>query len=96
MDRVIKNRILKVLPAEISSRINSLVDSYYDIRRHGGGSLVKDYDSLVTISEKKKLLMRMGRIDADKSYTEEQINQYFNGYMDYIKNRSEHNIGETS
>lgn len=96
MDRVIKNRILKELPAELSSRINSLVDSYYDIRRHGGGSLVKDYDSLETISEKKKLLMRMGRIDADKSYTEEQINQHFNSYMDYIKNRSEHNIGETS
>ncbi len=96
MDRIIKNRILKDLPSEISSRINSLVDSYYDIRRHGGGSLVKDYDTLETIPEKKKLLMRMGRIDADKSYTDEQINQHFNSYMDYIKNRSEHNIGETS
>lgn len=96
MDRVIKNRILKELPKELSSRINSLVDSYYDIRRHGGGSLIKDYDSIETIPEKKKLLMRMGRIDADKSYTEEQINQHFNSYMDYIKNRSEHNIGETS
>ena len=40
--------------------------------------------------------MRMGRIDADKSYTEEQISQHFNSYMDYIKNRSEKNIGETS
>lgn len=96
MDRVIKNRILKVLPIELSSRINSLVDSYYAIRRHGGGSLVKDYDSLKSISEKKNLLMRMGRIDADKSYTDEQINQHFNSYMDFIKNRSEHNIGETS
>lgn len=96
MDRVIKNRILKDLPSELSSRINSLVDSYYAIRRHGGGSLVKDYDLLENISEKKKLLMRMGRIDADKSYTEEQINLHFNSYMDFIKNRSEHNIGETS
>lgn len=96
MDRVIKNRILKDLPSELSSRINSLVNSYYAIRRHGGGSLVKDYDLLENISEKKKLLMRMGRIDADKSYTEEQINLHFNSYMDFIKNRSEHNIGETS
>ena len=96
MDRVIKNRLLKDLPTDISSRVNSLVDTYYAIRREGGGSMVKDYDSLGTTSEKKVLLMRMGRIDADKTYTDEQINQYFDSYMDYIKNRAELNIGETS
>lgn len=96
MDRVIRNRIFKNLPTEVSSHVNSLVDTYYAIHRQAGGSLVKDYDALVTISEKKSLLARRGRIDTNRSYTDEQIEQYFDSYMDFIKNRSEQNIGVTS
>lgn len=96
MDRVIKNHILKKLPTDISSQINSLVDTYYAIRREGGGSMVKDYDSLRTTAEKMMLLKRMGRIDPSKSYSDKEIEQHFNSYMDFIKNRSEQNIGTTS
>lgn len=96
IDRVIKKRILKKLPPELTNRINSLVDTYYAIRRHGGGTLIKDFDSLESIPEKINLLKRMGRIDAEKEYTEEQIQQYFNSYIDLIKKRTEHNIGEIS
>ena len=96
MDRVIKNRILKGLPSELVSHINSLVDTYYAIRRQGGGSFVKNYDSLQTIAEKQKYLMRRGRIDCNREYTDDQINQYFNSYMAYMIIRAEKNIGERS
>ena len=96
MDRVIRNRLLADLPKEIQNRTNALVDTYYAIRRASGGTLVKDYDSLQTPTEKKVLLARMGRLDSNRTYSDEQIEQYFNSYMDFIKNRSEQNIGEFS
>lgn len=96
MDRIIKNKLLQLLPPGISSCINSLVDTYYAIHRQSGGTLVKDYDALETIVDKKQLLAKKGRIDINRPYTDEQINQLFNSYMDFIKNRSEQNIGVTS
>lgn len=96
VDRIIKNRILKHIPTEISSRVNSLVDTYHAIRKQGGGTILTDYDALQTISEKKMLLMRMGRIDTNQTYTDEQIERNFINYMDFIKHRSVQNIGVVS
>ena len=93
MDYVIQHHLLKDLPDEITSKVKSLVDTYYDIRRHGGSNLVEDYDSLTSVDQRKSFLKRKGRIDMDKSYTDEQINNYFESYMDYISNVSEQNIG---
>ena len=96
MDRVINNNIMKDLPQEITNNINTLVDTYYDIRRNGGNHLVPNYDSLITAGQRAAFLKKRGRIDANKQYTDEQINNYFESYMDYLKRVSEHHIGERS
>lgn len=96
MDRIIRKRLFKSLPIEMSNQVNTLVDTYYAIRRQGGGSIVKDYDALETITDKKQLLAKKGRIDVRRTYTDEQIIQNFDSYMDFIKNRSEQNIGVIS
>ena len=72
------------------------VDTYYDIRRNGGNHLVPNYDSLITAGQRAAFLKKRGRIDANRQYTEEQINNYFESYMDYLKRVSEHHIGERS
>lgn len=96
MDRVIKSRILKDLPPEIKDKLHTLVETYYDIRRNGGKNIVPDYDALVTVGERESFLRKRGRIDANKHYTEEQINNYFESYIDFLKRVSEHHIGERS
>lgn len=96
MDHVIKNTLLKGLPKEITLHTNSLVDTYYDIHRNGGNNMVANFDKLETIDEKLNFLCRRGRIDRSKPYTDEQILNHFDSYMDLIKRVSEHNIGQIS
>lgn len=96
LDRVVRYRILKGIPEEICSNIHSLVDTYYSIHKKSGGNLVKDLDELVTIDEKKHFLAHMGRLDKNKLYSDNQIIEYFNNYIDFIKKRSMQNIGEQS
>jgi hypothetical protein len=96
MDHVIRNNLLKGLPNDMTSQINSLVDTYYDIHRNGGVNLVTNFDKLTTIDQKRSYLYRKGRIDRNKKYTDEQILNHFESYMDLIKHVSEHSIGETS
>lgn len=96
MDHVIKTSLLNGLPEELISHVNSLVDTYYDIHRNEGNNLVINFDALTTPDQKRNYLYRQGRIDRNKAYTDEQINNYFDSYMDLIKRVSEKNIGETS
>ena len=96
MDRVIKNRIMRDIPREISDKVNSLVDTYHAIHERFGGNLVQDYDAIETISEKKYFLARRGRLDKNKTYSDEQITILFDNYMDFIKKKSEQNIGVQS
>lgn len=96
MDRVIRLRILRNIPKEICDSVNSLTDTFHAIHRNSGGSMVRDYDALKTPTEKKHYLAKRGRLDAEKSYTDAQIEQIFNNYMDLIKKKSEQNIGEQS
>ena len=96
MDRIIRGRLLKELPEEVVSKVNSLVDTYYDIRRNGGEKLVTDFDSLTTIEQKRSFLLNKGRIDRNKTYTDEQIENNFDSYLDLIKRVSEQNIGAVS
>ena len=96
MERVIKQRIMRNLPHEISDKVNSLVDTYYAIHERFGGNLVQDFDALETISEKKNFLVRRGRLDKHKTYSDEQITIIFDNYMDFIKKKSEQNIGVQS
>lgn len=96
MDRVIHRRILKELPTPITSKINRLVDTYYAIRRESGGSLVKDYDALTDTGSKRCLLLHRGWIREDWDYTDEQIEDIFQSYMNFIKKRELRNIGEIS
>ena len=96
MDRVIKNRIMRDIPREISDKVNSLVDTYHAIHEKFGGNLVQDYDAIETISEKKYFLARRGRLDKNKTYSDEQITILFDNYMDFIKKKSEQNIGVQS
>ena len=58
--------------------------------------MVADYDSLKSVDERKSFLADKGRLDINKSYSDEQINNYFESYMDMIRRVSEQNIGETS
>lgn len=96
MDYVIKHNLLYGLPPKLISKVKSLVDTYFDIRRHGGRNMVADYDSLKSVDERKSFLADKGRLDINKSYSDEQINNYFESYMDMIRRVSEQNIGETS
>lgn len=96
VDRVVRHHFLRELPQEITRKLHTLVDTYYDIRRCGGNNLVPNYDSLITVGQREAFLKRRGRIDANKTYTDEQINNNFESYMDYLKRVSEHNIGERS
>lgn len=96
MDRIIKHRIMKDIPNEISNKVNSLVDTYHAIHERFGGNLVQDYDALKTIPEKKYFLARRGRLDKNKAYSDEQIITLFDNYMDFIKKISEQNIGVQS
>lgn len=96
MDHVIKNKLLNGLPDDITSKVNSLVDTYYDIHRNGGDNLLENYDLLTTIDQKRSFLYRKGRIESNKAYTEEQIMNYFDSYIDMIRRMSEQNIGITS
>lgn len=96
LDRVIKNKFLKGLPQKIASEVHSLVDTYYDIHRNGGNKLLENYDLIATITEKRNYLYRKGRLDPHGTYTEEQILNHFDSYMDLIRRVSEQNIGTTS
>ena len=87
---------MRNLPHEISDKVNSLVDTYYAIHERFGGNLVQDFDALETISEKKNFLVRRGRLDKHKTYSDEQITIIFDNYMDFIKKKSEQNIGVQS
>ena len=95
MDHVIKNNILKGLPEGLTSKLNSLVDTYYDIHRNGGKNLLKNFDNF-NIDQKRNYLYRKGRIDKNKKYTDEQINICFDSYMQFYILNSEKNIGEIS
>ena len=96
MDRVIRSRILKNIPKEICDNINSLTDTFYALHRYSGGGKVRDYDALKTPIEKLHFLAKRGRLDGEKSYSDAQIEQIFDNYMDFIKKKSEQNIGEQS
>lgn len=96
LDRVIRNKFLKGLPQEIASNVHSLVDSYYDIHRNGGNKLLENYDLIATVTDKRNYLYRKGRLDPHRTYTEEQILNYFDSYMDLLRRISEQNIGTTS
>lgn len=96
MDRVIQSRILQNLPSSITDGVNSLVDTYYAIRRESGGRLVIDYDSLTDIVSKRRLLLCKGRIKSNVDYSDEQIDDYFERYMNFIKKRELRNIGAIS
>lgn len=96
MDHVIRNNLLKNLPDEIISEVNSLVDAYYDIHRNGGNGLLKNYDLITTIEDKRNFLFRKGKLDPNKGYTDEQIINHFDSYMDLLRRISEQNVGTTS
>ena len=96
MDRIIRRRLFKELPDSITGEVHTLVDTYYAIRREGGGSLVEDYDAQNTTGQKRNILVKRGWIDEHKSYTDEQIDISFNMYMEFVKKRAERNIGGTS
>ncbi len=96
MDRVIHERIFKKLPETITNDVNKLVDTYYALRRKSGGSLVKDYDDFTDVESKRRFLLRKGWIREYVEYTPEQIENYFDRYLDFIKKRELRNIGAIS
>lgn len=96
MDRIIRGRLLDCLDESIKGKVNTLVDTYYAIRREGGGNLVEDYDAYTTTGQRRSLLLRRGRIKAEHAYSDEQIDHYFYVYMDFLKKRSEQSIGGIS
>lgn len=94
MDKVIE-RILKKL-SYIKDNVHKLVDTYYAIRRESGGSLVQDFDALTTSRQKWSFLVRRGRIDSQMVYTDGQIEDYYNSYIEFLKKRVERSIGGIS
>lgn len=96
MDCIIKNKMLKDLPEEIRSNINSLVNTYFDIRKDCGEKYLKDFDKIKDIHDKWRLLVKRGRLNKDIVYSKEQINMAFDKYMGYKIRYIETNIGTIS
>lgn len=96
MDCIIKNKIIKDLPNEIRNNINSLVNTYFDIRKDGGKNYLKDFDAIKDINDKWRLLVKRGRLNKDIDYNEEQINMAFDKYMGHKIHNLESNIGAIS
>jgi len=92
IDRVIKNKLLKGLPTEITKDIHSLVKTYYDILKTGGVQYVNNLDDITGIEEKKHLLIKKGLL-TDGTYTDDQVDSVYEEYINFIKRRTEANIG---
>lgn len=94
IDRILKNKIMKCLKDEIKCELNSLVDTYYDIKEGSGSKLVRDFDTIETIEEKREYLMDMG-YDLEKA-DENEVSIRFERYKSFLIRDNERNIGVNS
>ena len=75
--------------------INSFVASYYEVNQRGQGKLIKDFDKLTTVSERKAFLNKKGKL-RKQNYTDQEINRMYHQYCRMRVSRELKNIGNNS
>lgn len=94
IDRILKNKIMRNLKQEIKNKLNSLVDTYYDIKEEAGSKLVRNFDKIETIKEKCEYLKGMG-YDLEKA-DDDEVSIKFERFKSYLIRDNERNIGVIS
>lgn len=92
LDKIVKKLLSKV-PVVDTTKINSFVKTYHDIRERSGVHYVLNYDELDTVAKKGAFLMKKGKISNTLYYTEDEINQIYSNYCSNRRKAIERNIG---
>ena len=95
MDSIIESmfRTLKSFNGKPPKRLKKTVKAYFDIKYNKGGSYIKDYDKINTLSKKKKLLQDVAQVDPNKKYSDTEIFNKYENYRDRNLKNLERDIG---
>ena len=94
LDTVVHKKFLKGL--KIENEIKHLPKVYWDIKKHAGKNMLKDFDALKEVSDMKTYLISKGLIDSDYNYSEDEIQTRYWIHLEHLKKDAHMTIGTTS
>lgn len=94
LDTVVHKKFLKGL--KIENKIKHLPKVYWDIKKHAGKNMLKDFDALKEVSDMKTYLITKGLIDSDYNYSEDEIQTRYWIHIEHLKKDAQMTIGTTS
>ena len=94
LDTVVHKKFLKGL--EIENKIKHLPKVYWDIKKHAGKNMLKDFDALKEIGDMKAYLISRGLIDSDIEYSDDEIQTRYWIHLEHLKKDAHMTIGTTS
>lgn len=94
LDTVVHKKFLKGL--KIENKIKHLPKVYWDIKKHAGKNMLKDFDALKEVSDMKTYLISKGLIDSDYNYSEDEIQTRYWIHLEHLKKDAHMTIGTTS
>ena len=78
LDKIIERMLLDTkLVKSRPKKLKRLVRAYYEIKYNDGGNYIQDYDLISTIREKRLFLLKRGKIQPGKYYSDRVIQQIF-------------------
>ena len=94
LDTVVHKKFLKGL--EIENKIKHLPKVYWDIKKHAGKNMLKDFDALKEIGDIKAYLILKGLINSDFDYSDDEIQTRYWIHLEHLKKDAHMTVGTTS
>lgn len=94
LDTVVHKKFLKGL--EIENKIKHLPKVYWDIKKHAGKNMLKDFDALKEIGDMKAYLISKGLINSDFDYSDDEIQTHYWIHLEHLKKDAHMTVGTTS
>lgn len=96
IDRKIRNSFLSFLPADKLGKVMSLKRMYYVILSGNVDREIFNYDGLTDVIQYRTYLIRLGKLDPEIDYSEEEITQMYTQHRDRMRKKMEAHIGKKS
>ena len=91
---MVHKKFLKGL--DIENKIKHLPKVYWDIKKHAGKNMLKDFDALKEVGDMKAYLISKGLINSDFDYTDDEIQTRYWIHLEHLKKDAHMTVGTTS
>lgn len=93
LDSIIHKKFLK--GCSIEAKILHLPIVYWDIKKHAGKHTLTDFDEISEPTQMRTYLAKVGMIDTDLVYTDDDIQNIFLAHLEHLKKDARMSIGTT-